>query len=65
MQDLEPNCPWVLVQGDQDEIVAADEVYAFAESRKHPPHVIRFATATHFFHGQLKALQEAVQKVLL
>lgn len=64
MQDLHPSCPWVLIQGDEDEIVTASEVYAFAESRKHPPKIIRFAKATHFFHGHLKELQEAVQGII-
>lgn len=65
MQDLHPTCPWLLVQGDQDEIVAASDVYAFAASRKHPPEIIRFPTATHFFHGQLNELQDAVYLALL
>lgn len=65
MQDLHPTCPWALVQGDQDEIVATNDVYAFAASRRHPPDIIRMPTATHFFHGQLKELQETLYNHLI
>lgn len=61
LQDEHPDCPWILVQGDQDEIVPAESVYAFAASRKHQPEILRFPSATHFFHGQLVELQAALE----
>lgn len=64
MQALNPTCRWIIVQGDQDEIVPADEVYAFAASRANPPQILRFDTATHFFHGHLKELQERLQEMI-
>lgn len=65
MQDEHPNCPWILVQGDQDEIVSAEAVYAFAESRQHLPQILRFPDATHFFHGHLTELQTRLHETIL
>lgn len=58
-------CPWVLVQGGRDEIVSAEEVFAWAESRNPPPAIIRFPEAGHFFHGQLTELRARLQDVLV
>lgn len=53
-------CDWLLLQGEQDEVVSAEAVYAFAESRQPEPTLIRFPETGHFFHGQLNALRAAV-----
>lgn len=47
--------PWVLVQGDEDEVIPADVVLEFAETRDIS--VLRFAEAGHFFHGKLVDLK--------
>lgn len=57
-------CDWVLVQGEKDEVVPADEVIAWAESRQPPPVIIRFPEAGHFFHGQLVELRRALENAL-
>jgi alpha/beta superfamily hydrolase len=53
-------CDWLLIQGEQDEVVSSEAVFAFAESRQPAPTVIRFPETGHFFHGQLNALRAAV-----
>ncbi|OGT37193.1 MAG: hypothetical protein A3F12_04210 [Gammaproteobacteria bacterium RIFCSPHIGHO2_12_FULL_38_14] len=58
-------CPWILAQGEQDEIVPADAVFAWAEKREPPPLILRFPEAGHFFHGQLVALRTRLEEVLL
>lgn len=58
-------CPWIIVQGDQDEIVPAHLVYAFAESRSEHPTVLRFEEAGHFFHRMLIPLREALVAQLI
>jgi alpha/beta superfamily hydrolase len=56
-----PACPWLLVQGDADEIVSAPAVLAWA-ARQHPgPRVRTLAGAGHFFHGRLPELRETVR----
>ncbi len=57
-----PSCPWLLVQGDADEIVSASEVLAWAARLRPAPRVQRIATAGHFFHGLLPSLREVVQR---
>jgi alpha/beta superfamily hydrolase len=53
-----PQCPWLVVQGEKDEVVEPEAVFAWIENLAIPPQVLRFAQATHFFHGQLVALKE-------
>lgn len=57
-------CPWIVVQGDEDEIVPAQEVYTWIDTCKNPPQLIRMPTATHFFHGQLTDLKYELRSVL-
>ena len=47
--------PWVLVQGDNDEVIPADIVLEFAETRDIS--VLYFTETGHFFHGKLIELQ--------
>ena len=49
-------CPWIVVQGELDEIVPAKKVFAWAESRNPQPLILRFPQASHFFHGLLGEL---------
>lgn len=58
------NCPWLIVQGDQDEVVAPAAVYNWLATLPNPPQLIRMPEATHFFHGQLVELRELLITVL-
>ncbi len=51
-------CPWLVIQGDKDEIVASTAVFSWLESLANPPTLIRIKDATHFFHGHLIELRE-------
>lgn len=51
---------WLLVQGEADEVIDAQAVLAWAQSRQQPPQIRRMPGVGHFFHGQLPALREAV-----
>ena len=53
-------CPWLVVQGDQDEIVPADKVVAWAN--RHTVSLEIMAGAGHFFHGRLIELRELIIK---
>lgn len=55
-----PRCPWLLIQGDEDEVVDPKEVYRWVESLSTPPDLIRLPQAGHFFHGKLLELKEAI-----
>lgn len=57
-------CPWILVQGDQDDIVSPEAVFAWAEKRENKPTIIRIQDAGHFFHGKLLVFRESLFKEL-
>ena len=56
-------CPWVVVQGDADEVVDPESVYAWIERLNPKPALIRMPTG-HFFHGQLLDLKENLKIAL-
>lgn len=66
METLPPIlCPWVLVQGERDDVVPPDLVFKWAENRDPKPVIIRFPEAGHFFHGQLSELRTRIADALL
>lgn len=54
-------CPVLLVQGDQDEVVAYAEVQAWAGTLVKSPEFHCIKDASHFFHGKLPALKQIIQ----
>lgn len=60
----DPECPWLVVQGEADELVDYREVVAWAEARTAVPRIELLAETSHFFHGRLGVLQEVVQDFL-
>jgi hypothetical protein len=61
----EPACPWLIVQGEADDVVPAPAVLAWAAGRRPLPGVARpevtlLPEAGHFFHGRINELREAV-----
>jgi uncharacterized protein len=54
--------PWVLFQGDDDEVIPSHLVLDFAVTRDIT--VTRFAETGHFFHGKLTDLKADVQDAL-
>ena len=55
-----PSAPWLIVQGDADEIVDAVRVLEWAATRDPRPTVRVLEGAGHFFHGRLVELRETV-----
>ena len=53
--------PWLVVQGEADELVDWREVRAWSEARRPPPELVLLPDTSHFFHGRLGELQDAVQ----
>jgi alpha/beta superfamily hydrolase len=56
----QPICPWLIVQGDADDVVSCDEVVAWVNELQPGPELIVFPGAGHFFHGQLIQLRAAL-----
>ncbi|MGH8205143.1 MAG: alpha/beta hydrolase, partial [Steroidobacteraceae bacterium] len=55
-----PPCPWLIVQGDADEIVDYRQVQAFAAGFEPAPRLQILPGVDHFFHGRLHELHDAV-----
>lgn len=55
-----PGCPWLLIQGVADEVVAADDVTAWVRTLAMPPTLVLLPEADHFFHGRLTLLRDTV-----
>ena len=58
--DAQPDCPWLIIQGDEDELVAIDETVEWVDSLDPGPELLVVPGAEHFFHGRLHDLREAV-----
>jgi alpha/beta superfamily hydrolase len=56
-----PHVPWVVIQGDRDELVDHARVLEWARRAAPPPTIVTLEGAEHFFHGRLSELKEAVQ----
>jgi alpha/beta superfamily hydrolase len=55
-----PDCDWMLAQGDVDEVVPAEAVLAWAAAQPRKPRLHVLAGAGHFFHGKLHELKPLV-----
>jgi len=56
----QPECPWLIVQGDEDELVGVDETIEWVNSLSPGPELLILSGAEHFFHGRLIDLRKAV-----
>ncbi|HET8897575.1 MAG TPA: alpha/beta family hydrolase [Rhodanobacteraceae bacterium] len=56
-----PACPWLLVQGEEDEVVDAQAVFDWAAALEPMPTVVRVPDTGHFFHRRLMDLRGAVK----
>ena len=59
-----PTAPWIVIQGDRDELVEYEAVVAWVRSARPQPTLVTIAGAEHFFHGRLNDLKDAVQAAL-
>lgn len=64
-----PPCPWLIVQGDADDVIEPRYVLDWAarvaqQPQARPPQIRELPGAGHFFHGRLHDLREAVLEFL-
>lgn len=60
LEDSQPDCPWLVVQGEADEVVACSDVVEWINSLAPGPELIVLPEVSHFFHGCLTVLRETV-----
>jgi hypothetical protein len=58
----QPECPWLIVQGDQDELVDIEETVTWVDGLDPGPELLIIPGAEHFFHGRLVELRDAVSE---
>ncbi len=58
--DGQPDCPWLVIQGDEDELVDVEETVAWINGLEPGPELLVLAGAEHFFHGRLVEVRDAV-----
>lgn len=59
-----PSCPWLIVQGDADDVIEPSAVLEWARRQSMPPAVRLLPGAGHFFHGRLHELRQVVLEFL-
>jgi uncharacterized protein len=59
-----PDCPWLIVQGDADDVVDPEAVLAWAATLRPAPRLIVLPGVGHFFHGHLQELRKAVSDAI-
>ncbi len=59
-----PVCPWLIVQGDADELVNHESVRRWTEELVPAPSMELFPGADHFFHGRISGLRRSVAEWL-
>lgn len=63
VSDLElPDCPWLLVQGEADEVVPIAVIRSWIASLRRPPQTRFLPEVGHFFHRRLPELTAALNE---
>lgn len=55
-----PRCPWLVVQGDADDVIDPAAVINWVNGLDHKPRLVVLPGAGHLFHGRLRELRDAV-----
>lgn len=59
-----PDCPWLVVQGEEDEVVDPQRVFDWIETLDPAPSVVRMPETGHFFHRKLMDLRGVVKNAV-
>ncbi|WEN15323.1 alpha/beta hydrolase [Rhodanobacter sp. AS-Z3] len=60
-----PTCPWLVIQGEADEVVEPQAVFDWIDTLEHQPELIRMPDTSHFFHRRLMDLRGAIKHAVL
>lgn len=60
----QPGCRWIILQGDRDELVDADQVVEWVNQLAPGPELVMFEGVDHFFHGRLVQMRETLLGLL-
>lgn len=57
----EPDMPWMVIQGQEDEVISADAVSEWVRQRNNVPEYFLHEDTGHFFHGKLNLLKDSLK----
>ena len=57
---LAPPCPWLVVQGEDDDVVDPQAVYDWIDAMDDKPALVRMPETGHFFHRRMMDLRGAI-----
>ncbi len=60
-QLMPPNCPWLVVQGDEDEVVSPEAVFKWADAHEDDADLVVLEGTGHFFHRRLMDLRGLIK----
>ncbi|MFC4310989.1 alpha/beta hydrolase [Steroidobacter flavus] len=60
-----PQCPWLIVQGDRDELVDPNDIQQWVQSLPESPRLAMLSGVEHFFHGRLNELRQVTVQWLI
>lgn len=58
---LVPDCPWLVVQGEDDDVVDPAQVYQWIDELPEKPTLVKMSDTGHFFHRRLMDLRGAIK----
>lgn len=59
-----PQCPWLVVMGEEDEVVEPKKVFDWIDGLAKKPELVRMPETGHFFHRRLMDLRGAIKHVV-
>ena len=59
-----PNCPWLVVQGDEDEVVSPKAVFEWVDKLDKKPELVVMEGSGHFFHRRLMDLRGLIKNAV-
>ncbi|MGB0134639.1 alpha/beta hydrolase [Dokdonella sp.] len=59
-----PDCPWLVVQGEEDEVVDPELVFDWVGALSVSPQLVRMPETSHFFHRRLMDLRGAIKNAM-
>ena len=60
LEGRQPECPWLIVQGETDDVVSCAEIVSWVDGLAPGPQLVVVPDTGHFFHGRLTKLREIV-----
>jgi hypothetical protein len=61
---MPPNCPWLVVQGDEDEVVSPRAVREWVDGLDRKPDLVMMEGSGHFFHRRLMDLRGLIKNAV-